>query len=230
MALATGLGELAGEAVHSAKLARKLRRLSETDPLTGLANHRHVLGVLTAEVARAERGDTQFSVVMLDIDGFKSFNDTYGHPVGDVILRQVADLLDENTRTCDVVGRYVGDEFVLVLPETSLAGAGALVEKMHSKLGETPYVTPTGERIPIHASFGIAVYPNDGLQVNELVVVADANLYASKHRGGDAVTGTPEDHPDQEHEQGSFGILESLVAAVDNKDSYTRHHSDEVTV
>jgi diguanylate cyclase (GGDEF)-like protein/putative nucleotidyltransferase with HDIG domain len=229
IALATALGELAGEAVRSAKLLRRLRRLSETDSLTGLANHRMIHKFLDKEQARAERYGTHFSLAMLDIDGFKLLNDTYGHPTGDVVLRQVASLLREQTRASDIVGRYGGDEYLLILPQTASAEAGALAEKLRSALVETACVTPSGERIPIQASFGIAAYPQDGRNASELVAAADANLYVSKRRGGDAVTGAEEKQTLTDDEAGSFSLFESLVTAVDNKDCYTRHHSEEVT-
>jgi diguanylate cyclase (GGDEF)-like protein/putative nucleotidyltransferase with HDIG domain len=184
---------------------------------------------LDKEQARATRYGTHFSLAMLDIDGFKLLNDTYGHPTGDVVLRQVASLLREQTRASDIVGRYGGDEFLLVLPETSPAEAGVLAEKLRSALVETACVTPSGERIPIQASFGIAAYPQDGRNASELVAVADAHLYTSKRRGGDTVTGAEEKQALQDDETSAFSLFESLVTAVDNKDCYTRRHSEEVT-
>ena len=229
MALAISLAELAGEAVRNAKLLRRLRGLSESDSLTGLANHRKLHEVLAHEQARAERYGSHFSLVMLDIDEFKLLNDTHGHPAGDAVLRQVGTLLSEQTRAADVVGRYGGDEFLLVLPETSADEAGLLAEKLRAALREEPYVTAAGEQIPIHASFGIAAYPEDVPDANGLVALADANLYASKRRGGDAVTGSEEERSLRDVEGGTFGLFESLVTAVDNKDRYTRRHSEEVT-
>ncbi len=229
MALAISLAELAGEAVRNAKLLRRLRGLSESDSLTGLANHRKLHEVLAHEQARAERYGSHFSLVMLDIDEFKLLNDTHGHPAGDAVLRQVGTLLSEQTRAADVVGRYGGDEFLLVLPETTADEAGLLAEKLRAALREAPYVTAAGEQIPIRASFGIAAYPEDVPDANGLVVLADANLYASKRRGGDAVTGSEEERALRDVEGGTFGLFESLVTAVDNKDRYTRRHSEEVT-
>jgi diguanylate cyclase (GGDEF)-like protein/putative nucleotidyltransferase with HDIG domain len=229
MTLASSLAGLAGEAVRSAKLLRRLRSLSESDSLTGLANHRKLHEFLALEQARAERYGSRFSLVMLDLDDFKLLNDTYGHPAGDAVLRQVATLLAERTRAADVVSRYGGDEFLLVLPETSAAEAGALAENLRVALAENPFVTAAGEQIPICASFGIAAYPEDLPDANGLVALADANLYASKRRGGDAVTGSEEGRSLRAAEGGTFGLFESLVTAVDNKDRYTRRHSEEVT-
>ena len=184
------LAELAGEAVRSSKLLRRLRSLSETDSLTGLANHRKIHEFLTLVQARAERYGTHFSLAMLDIDDFKLLNDTYGHQTGDLVLRQVAGLLKEQTRASDVVGRYGGDEFMLILPETTPVEAAALAEKLRATLAETHCATPGGEKIPIRVSIGIAAYPQDGHDTNELVAMADTNLYVSKRRGGGAVTGS----------------------------------------
>ncbi len=229
MALAVGLAELAGEAVRRARLVRSLQRLSGTDSLTGLANHRQIHELLGREQARAERHGHTFNLVMLDIDGFKLLNDTYGHPCGDTALRHIAAILQANARASDVVGRYAGDEFVLILSETSAEEAHAVIEKMRTAIVEKPFITPTGEKIPIHASFGIATFPDDGHGVNELVVAADSNLYVSKRRGGNAITGAGHLDPTEGEEKTSFGILESMVTAVDNKDRYTRRHSEQVT-
>jgi diguanylate cyclase (GGDEF)-like protein len=227
--LADGLADLAGEAVRRARLVRTLQRLSGTDSLTGLANHRQIHELLTREQARAERHGLGFSLVMLDVDGFKLLNDTYGHPLGDTALRHIATILQNNARTSDVVGRYGGDEFVLILPETKPDEAYQVIEKMRAAIAEKPFITPAGEKIPVRASFGIAAYPQDGTSVNELVVAADSNLYVSKRRGGNSITRTGHGDAGDDDEKTSFGILESMVTAVDNKDRYTRHHSEQAT-
>ena len=229
LTLATSLAELAGEAVRSAKLLRRLQHLSETDSLTGLANHRKIHEFLALEQARAERYGSRFSLAMLDLDDFKLLNDTYGHPAGDVVLRQVAGLLKEQTRASDIVGRYGGDEFLLVLPETTAVEARVLAEKLRAAIARTPYLTPAGEQIPICASFGIAGLSSGRTRCQRAGRRADANLYASKRRGGDAVTGADEAEALQSDDGGAFGLFESLVTAVDNKDRYTRRHSEEVT-
>jgi diguanylate cyclase (GGDEF)-like protein/putative nucleotidyltransferase with HDIG domain len=189
LALASSMAELAGEAVRSAKLLRRLRSLSETDALTGLANRRKIHEFLAPVQAQAERYHTRFGLVMLDIDGFKALNDTHGHPIGDLVLRHVATILREQTRAADIVSRYGGDEFLLVLPETTKEDAIALAEKLRGAAAEAPCVTPSGEQIRVRSSFGVAAYPEDGRDVNDLIAAADANLYASKRGGGDAVSG-----------------------------------------
>ena len=216
MAVATGLAELAGECVRSNKLVRRLERLSSTDPVTGLANHRQIHEILGKEQARSARSGTPFSVVMIDIDQFKLLNDTHGHPCGDEALRHVTTLLKDTVRVTDVVGRYGGDEFAVILPGTEPAAAGVVVENLRKAISGAPFVTPGGDRIPIHMSFGIAGYPRDAHSVNALMVAADSNLYVSKRRGGNAVTGASPEQ--QDHEGGEdFGLLESMVTAVEQQ-------------
>lgn len=118
---------------------------------------------------------------------------------------------------------------MIVLPETRSDATYSIASKIHSAIAATPYVTPDGQRIPMRVSFGLASFPEDGSEANSLVAHADASLYASKRRGGNAIT-----HKEADTRQGApkaeaFGMLESLVAAVDNKDSYTAEHSAEVT-
>ena len=190
MALATGLADLAGESIRGAQLLRRLQKLSTIDSLTGLVNHRHFHEMLEQEHARAVRNRTCFCLVMLDIDGFKLLNDTYGHPCGDDALRHVAAILQERTRKTDVVGRYGGDEFVLILPDTDSAKAEVLVKELRETFAEVPFSAPTGDRIPIRSSFGIATYPQDGQEVNELVAAADTKLYIAKQSGDNVITGS----------------------------------------
>ena len=198
LALANSLAELAGEAVRSAKLLRRLQGLSETDHLTGLANRRKIQELLARVQAQAQRYRSHFSLAMLDLDDFKQLNDTHGHPAGDAVLRQVAKVLKEETRAADIVGRYGGDEFLLVLPETTAVDAAVLAGKLGKAIADRPYVSPAGEQIHIRTSFGIAAYPQDGRDINALIAVADAHLYASKRRGGDAVTVGEESRPRQD--------------------------------
>jgi diguanylate cyclase (GGDEF)-like protein len=207
LALANSLAELAGEAVRSAKLLRRLRGLSETDPLTGLANRRKIQELLARVQAQARRYRSRFSLTMLDLDDFKQLNDTHGHLTGDAVLRRVAEVLKEQTRAADIVGRYGGDEFLLVLPETGPADAVVLADKLRQVIAGRPCVSPTGSQVHVRASFGIASYPHDGRAINELIAVADAHLYASKRRGGDAVSGGEESSLHQDEETSDLAYL-----------------------
>lgn len=209
LALATSLAELAGETLRGTKLLRRLQGLSETDSLTGLANHRKIHEHLALTHARAERYQTRFSLAMLDIDGFKPLNDVYGHRAGDTALRQVAALMRRQTRASDILGRYGGDEFLLILPETLPTEAAAVAEKLRAELARTSFMTPSGEQVHLSVSIGMAAYPQDGRTTDELVAVADTNLYASKRRGGNAVTAGAES---RRQESGTERPLSSLCA------------------
>ena len=195
LAAASALAGLAGEAVAGARLLRRLSRLSEADSTAGLAGHRELHESLALEQARAEDHGSHFSAVMLGLDGLKSLNDAYGHPAGDEVLRLVASLLAERTRADDVVGRWAGDKFLMILAGTTAAQAGLFAEQVCATLAEAPYVAATGEQVPISVSFGIAAYPEDAPDASELVAVADADLRASQHRGGDADTGDEQVQP-----------------------------------
>ena len=228
--LSEAIGAQLGVAIENAEQYDNARFLADRDSVTGLHNHRSLHSRLEQELSRAQRTMGVFSIAMMDLDGFKLFNDTYGHPSGDDVLRTVASLLSAVVRDSDIVGRYGGDEFMAVLPDTGSQGAVELSQRVRAALLESPYLAPDGQAIPLHLSFGIASYPTDGRQVNELIALADGNLYNSKQSGGDKITAAEENEDDVPgHGSGMFGILDALVTAVDHKDRYTRHHSDDVT-
>jgi diguanylate cyclase (GGDEF)-like protein/putative nucleotidyltransferase with HDIG domain len=207
----------------------RLRQASETDGLTGLLNHRALHEAVEREVARARRYGTPFGVLALDVDDFKLFNDVHGHPAGDRLLGQLAQLLREQTRQADIVGRVGGDEFIVILSETDADALRVIAQHVHRAVAAQPYVTADGEPIPVRASVGLACFPNDGSTASSLIACADASLYASKRRGGDTFSHGHGDVWPAEIEAATFGMLESLVAAVDNLDRYTFRHSHEVT-
>ncbi len=162
---------------------RQLDKQARTDPLTGLSNRLNTDEVLHNELKRFERYNVVFSVVMLDLDHFKLINDNYGHAVGDKVLKSVAGILTRNTRENDLVGRWGGEEFMIVCPSTSLEGACRLAETLLSALREqTPKDMPS-----ITASFGIAsIQP--GETVFNLVKRADGALYESKDKGRNRIS------------------------------------------
>ena len=216
------------QALKNTRLIEEIKALGEIDSLSGLYNRRRALEQLELEVARARRYQGTFSLLIADIDNFKLFNDTYGHPVGDEIIRRVAGLLRHRSRSADFVGRFGGDEFVLILPETYRAGAATVADHLRGALGSLPYIAPDGASIPLRMSFGAASFPEDGQEAAALIAVADANLYESKRWGGDTVTVRREPVSDETVDSGAFNTLDALVNAVDNKDHYTRRHSAQV--
>ena len=158
-------------------------KLATIDPLTGIANRQAVLGRVDEEIARAGRYQRPLSVVMVDLDHFKRLNDTYGHQAGDVVLRHVAGLLAENVRKVDMAGRYGGEEFLLVLPETDPDSAASLAEKLRRIVGGSLVRLPGGELVTVTLSAGVAGGPGDVLGADALVRDADAALYSAKALG-----------------------------------------------
>lgn len=222
IALCTAITEQAGMALENARLYADAAARAEHDALTGLLNHRALLEQIDAAVASGQR----CTLLLVDVDNFKLFNDTYGHPVGDAVLMQVATTLREVCREGDVAGRYGGDELALLLHGASSNEAAAVMRRLDGTVRAQPYVSDDGVVIPLSVSVGMACYPLNGQSRPELVAMADASMYAAK-RGSrrprpvrlaaDLLGDSP------------FGVLEGLVSAVDAKDRYTREHSEDVT-
>ena len=217
------------QALKNTRLVEEIKALGEIDSLSGLFNRRRALEQLEMELKRAQRYEGRFSVVIADIDNFKLFNDTYGHPLGDEIIKQVASLLLRRARNSDFVARFGGDEFLLILPEAYRADAKQVADSMRTALASSPYIALDGTRIPLRMSFGASSFPEDGHDAAGLIAVADANLYESKRWGGDTVTVRPEPVSGDAVDSRAFSTLDSLVSAVDNKDNYTRRHSAQVS-
>lgn len=175
-------------ALHNALLHEELERLSVTDRLTELYNHGYFQQRLEEELERASRFGRTLSLIMLDIDDFKQFNDRFGHPRGDTVLRAVSAVIRENLREIDVAARYGGEEFIVVLPETDQAGALAVAERIRRSMAEHEF--GTGEGAPVArqtVSLGVATYPKHGASAPRLVEAVDAAMYEAKRRGKNQV-------------------------------------------
>jgi diguanylate cyclase (GGDEF)-like protein len=204
---------------------------ADRDSVTGLYNHRAIHQRLDAEFHRAERQKRPLAVIMMDLNNFKLFNDTYGHPIGDQVLKRVAHVLDTEFRKADILGRYGGDEFIAILPDTDLPLAMVVAQRLRDRMSLEGFYQEDDERaIPVTLSLGLATYPDDSTNRYELVAIADANLYTAKvsERGIVATSDTQRDHR-QLRAESSFDVLDAMVTAVDNKDHYTRRHSEDVT-
>lgn len=167
----------------------RLEKLALTDPLTGLPNRRYLEQALAFEVTRQKRQRRPFSLLMIDVDHFKHFNDTHGHPAGDEILRQLGAILQQSLRASDVVARVGGEEFVVLLLDTELPLARGAAEKVRSAVVEHDF--PHGDKQPggrLTISLGIASFPRHGADADEVLASADRALYKSKARGRNVVS------------------------------------------
>jgi diguanylate cyclase (GGDEF)-like protein len=167
---------LAGALLDSARVFEQVRHLAASDPLTGLANYRKLLDVLDTETERTLRTGRPFAVLLLDLDGLKKINDTYGHLVGSRALCRVADILRVHCRAIDTAARYGGDEFAVVLPEAKEEEAQRVTSRIHETL------LSDQEEPPISVSIGTSVYHGEGERVEKLLKEADQNLYEEKAR------------------------------------------------
>ncbi len=172
----------AGESIQRARLFDATERLATTDGLTGLTNHRTMQGRLDEHLVAAQRYGRKVSMLLCDIDHFKSVNDTYGHPVGDVVLKGVAAILAREARTTDVVARYGGEEFAVVMPETDTAGALVIAERIRERVQALVTSTELGP-LKVTMSLGVATFPDDAAQKGELIEKADGCLYFAKRHG-----------------------------------------------
>jgi diguanylate cyclase (GGDEF)-like protein len=169
---------------------RRVASQASTDSLTGVANRRMLDEELVLEWRRADRVGDSLAFVLLDLDNFKQVNDTHGHQAGDAVLRAVGQVLQTGVRQVDLAGRYGGEEFALILPETDLPGALKLAERLRAALETTSVELPDGKALQVTASFGVAL--KDELpSADELVAAADEALYAAKRAGKNRVMPEP---------------------------------------
>ncbi len=218
-------------ALRNASLFAEMERSGVTDALTQVSNHRAIHESLGEEIERSKRSGRPVSMMMIDVNNFKLFNDTFGHLTGDRVLHKAAATFKAACRSTDRVGRYGGDEFLIVLPETDTALAQQIGRRILSHLDADAIDVGNNELIPISCSIGLATYPADAATLPELIEKADAAMYRAKRSSATHVSSADEKTPENEdvYFVPSYGMLEALVTAVDNKDDYTRQHSDEVT-
>ena len=169
-----------------AKLYRELDERSRTDGLTGLSRRGPFEERLREEVARAKSFRTTFSILMIDIDHFKRFNDTYGHQVGDEVLRTVSQLIKQGLYETDLIARYGGEEFVCLLPRSQPAGLKIKADQIRQRVESHPFVIGL-ETLQVTISIGIAHFPQDGHTPESIMEAADRALYAAKDGGRNCV-------------------------------------------
>jgi diguanylate cyclase (GGDEF)-like protein/PAS domain S-box-containing protein len=172
--------------IVNARLHELVKYQARTDSLTGIYNRRYFFELAELEFSRSKRHKHALAVIMLDLDRFKEVNDSYGHAAGDQVLRTVADRCRENIRNTDILGRYGGEEFIILLPETNFSGAKNLAERLRRCISEYPIETDAG-KIHITVSLGIAINHKNILNLAMLLHNADEALYAGKHAGRNQV-------------------------------------------
>ncbi len=180
MALLRTMANQVASSLENARLVRQLRDAAETDLVTGVYSHRHLQDRIRQETARAARGHSPLSVLMVDLDDFKRINDEHGHQAGDRVLRAIAGALRAAVRTSDVVARYGGDEFVVVMPDTDADEAEAVAARAAKAVAELSHPMADGSDVHVTCSVGLALHPRDGRSARELVRAADAAMYTHK--------------------------------------------------
>ena len=231
--LVRAMANQAGIIIENAQLFTQANTRANTDELTGLYNHRHFHERLEQEIARGSRFGSTFSLIMMDIDLFKSYNDIYGHLAGDQVLRRVGHYLASSMRSIDMAFRYGGEEFTIILPEARLDDAFKVAERIR----KTVESKSNSRSMPITMSVGVANWPNDGVMKEEIIGRADAALYRAKQMGRNRTcisselvkAGTTLIDSEFEAQPKALSIIYALAATVDAKDSYTYGHSRKVS-
>ena len=190
--------EQTGTALHNSLVFERTKEDALTDQLTGLPNRRWLSRYLPQELSRADRPSNEVAIISIDIDNFKTINDSYGHDVGDQALRAVADALLGVCRSYDVCARQAGDEFVVVLPDCSRDAADLRRDELQECLGAIEIVVCPDVRLRLAASVGVSVFPHDGHTYEALLDVADRRMYRDKSArtvGARVVKGQRAGHP-----------------------------------
>lgn len=198
------LGVIANQVAVSltnARMYRQMETMATTDGLTGLSNHRTFQERLTEMLGRAERHGLKLAMILCDIDHFKKVNDTFGHPMGDQVLKGVARVLEGSVRKIDVVARYGGEEFAIILSDTDAAGAQTLAERIRVDVSKQTFLSEKGN-VQVTLSLGIAGVPDDAKEKQMLVERADQALYHAKHNGRDRTVSYQEFHTERNARRG----------------------------
>ena len=216
--------------IENAQLYARLEQRSRIDGLTGLFNRRHFEERLKEEVSRHSRYGEVFSIFMLDLDNFKTYNDTYGHPAGDILLSQIGKIIKSSVRNVDQAFRYGGDEFAVILPRTAGDDAYVVAERVRGQIaGEMEK-----RKVAVTCSIGLASYPTDGAVADELVDVADNALYYAKRAGGNRIflsskiLAEPLDDGGIHAKRNGLSAVYALVSTVETRDPYIYGHSRKV--
>ena len=222
----------AGVIVENAQLYSQAMTWAITDGLTRLFNHRYMHECLDKEIARDTRFGTTFALIMVDIDFFKTYNDTYGHLAGDEVLTSVARCIQASIRNIDTPFRYGGEEFAVILPETDTEGAFVVAERIREKIQEKGFKGWSS----VTASLGVASWPTDGVTKEHLLESADKALYTAKETGRNRTCATYDAKPQAvpldtatETQRIAISMIFALAATVDAKDHYTYGHSRKVS-
>jgi diguanylate cyclase (GGDEF)-like protein/putative nucleotidyltransferase with HDIG domain len=216
--------------IENAQLYNRAEQRSRIDELTGLFNRRHFEERLKEEIDRHSRYGNMFSVLLLDLDNFKTYNDIYGHPAGDILLGQIGQIIKGSVRSADQAFRYGGDEFVVILPEAAMDDAYVVAERVRLQIAREMEL----KQITVTVSIGVASYPADGVISGELVTVADTALYYAKRTGGNRVylsskiLSEPVDDAGTYARHNGLSAVYALVSTVEAKDPYTYGHSRKV--
>jgi diguanylate cyclase (GGDEF)-like protein/putative nucleotidyltransferase with HDIG domain len=175
--LVTLIADHAANSIDSARRHAQTQEVTTTDPITGLPNARALTNLLHERLEAAISSHEAFAVVLIDLDNFRQVNDTVGHAKGDEVLRTVAQAMQASVRTGDMLSRYAGDEFVLVVPKAD----HALLEQVCQRISEAVESLPRPAGVPLGASIGYAIYPDDALNARDLIAMADSRMYANKN-------------------------------------------------
>jgi diguanylate cyclase (GGDEF)-like protein len=184
MQAAEAMASLAATGLEKVRLLGQLRSAADMDLVTGVHNHRYLQERLRQEVARSARSHSPFGVLMLDLDKFKPVNDRHGHADGDRVLHAIGATIKAHVRTSDVVARYGGDEFVVLMPDTPPEHAEHVARRVVNGIVQRRHQMSDGTEVSVGVSAGLAVYPADGRTSAQLLQASDAAMYAAKRTGG----------------------------------------------